>query len=331
MVRMKHWSRIGLAAGALLTIAAATALAQQSYPVRPVHIVLPMPAGGAMDALARALGQKFQERTGQPLVVENKPGGNTLIAASACKNANSDGYTLCLLTTSSISINPELYKKLPYQPEKDFEPVTQLAVANSIIILSKKVPANNLAELVKYSQENPDKLNYASFGVGGDSHLVIEWLKKKTGLKATHVPFRGGAPAMMAFEAGSVQMLLLIVGNANLPERIAKGEVTGLLVPGDRRIPQAPNVPTFKEAGLPTFESRTWFGVFAPAGTPKPVVDKVQSEIASVINVPEFRDRMLTPHGFNPVGSRPDDFKSFLLKDRANGRELVEISGVRIE
>jgi tripartite-type tricarboxylate transporter receptor subunit TctC len=328
---MQHCSRTALAACAWLMIAAAPLPAQQSYPARPVHLVLPMPAGGAMDALARALGQKFQERTGQPLVVENKPGGNTLIAASTCKNANPDGYTLCLLTTSSISINPELYKKLPYQPEKDFEPVTQLAVANSILILSKKVPANTLAELVKYSHENPDKLNYASFGVGGDSHLVMEWLKKKTGLKATHVPFRGGAPAMMAFEAGNVQMMILIVGNANLPVRIAKGEVTGLLVPGDQRIPQAPNVPTFKEAGLPTFESRTWFGVFAPAGTPKDVLTKVQSEISAIINVPEFRDRMLTPHGFNPVGNRPDDFKAFLARDRKNGKELVDISGVRIE
>ena len=331
MIRIKHCFRITLAAGVVLAAAASPGAAQQSYPARPVHMVLPMPAGGAMDALARALGQKFQERTGQALVVENRPGGNTLNAANACKNASPDGYTVCLLTTSSISINPELYKKLPYQPERDFAPVTQLAVANTIVILSKKVPASNLAELVKYSQDNPDKLNYASFGVGGDSHLVMEWLKKKTGLKATHIPYRGGAPAMMAFEAGNVQMMALIVGNANLPERIAKGEVTGLLVPGDQRIPQAPNVPTFKEAGLPTFGSRTWFGVFAPAGTPKPVLDKIQGEINAIINEPAFRDRMLTPHGFNPVGNKPDDFKAFLMKDKDNAKELVEISGVRIE
>jgi tripartite-type tricarboxylate transporter receptor subunit TctC len=180
-----------LSLGAALSVPGIVALAQEKYPSRPLKIIVPLPAGGAIDVFVRSLGKEFEQRTGGTVVVENRAGANTIIAANACKGAQADGYTICLLTRSTVSINPELYKKLSYDPLADFDPITNAFFGQQIVILNKQVPVNTWAELIEYSKKNPDKLNFASMGLGGDSHLIMEWLKDASGAKILHLPFKG--------------------------------------------------------------------------------------------------------------------------------------------
>ena len=189
---------------ALVLVAGAAA---QDFPSKPVKVIVPFPPGGPVDVLARALGEAFRERTGQGFVVDNKPGGATAIGANACKNADPDGYTFCLLTASTISLNPFLYSNLSYDPRKDLEPLTLVVATHQVMILHKSIPANTMRELIAYAKENPDKLNFGSFGIGGDSHLVFEWLKVKTGARMTHIPYGGAAPALLALERGDAHLL----------------------------------------------------------------------------------------------------------------------------
>ena len=233
--------------GAVLCAWNAPALAQEKYPSRPLKIIVPLQAGGAIDVFVRALAKEFENRTGGSVVVENRAGANTIIAANACKSAAPDGYTICLLTRSTVSINPELYKKLSYDPLKDFEPITNAFFGQQIVILNKNVPVNTFAELVEYSKKNPDKLNFASMGLGGDSHLIMEWLKHTSGAKIAHVPYKGFPEAMTSFKANDIQLIALLVGNPDLARQIRDGEVKGLLLPGSKRSELVPAVPTFAE------------------------------------------------------------------------------------
>ena len=220
---------------AMCTLPVLGALSQGKYPSRPVRIIVPLPPGGAIDVFARAMGKEFEARTGGSVVIENRAGANTILAANACKTAAPDGYTFCILTRSTVSINPEIYRKLSYDPLKDFEPVTNGFFGQQIVILNKNVPVKTLAELVEYSRKNPDKLNFASMGLGGDSHLIMEWLKHETGAKINHVPYKGFPEAMTSFKANDVQMIALLVGNPDLARQIREGEVKGLLLPGSTR------------------------------------------------------------------------------------------------
>ncbi|HEY5965875.1 MAG TPA: tripartite tricarboxylate transporter substrate binding protein, partial [Xanthobacteraceae bacterium] len=298
-----------------------------------LKIIVPLQAGGAIDVFVRALAKEFENRTGGSVVVENRAGANTIIAANACKSAAPDGYTICLLTRSTVSINPELYKKLSYDPLKDFEPITNAFFGQQIVILNKNVPVNTFAELVEYSKKNPDKLNFASMGLGGDSHLIMEWLKHTSGAKIAHVPYKGFPEAMTSFKANDIQMIALLVGNPDLARQIRDGEVKGLLLPGSKRSELVPAVPTFAESGLRGDQTAftPWFGLFAPKGTPAEHVDKLNSEFNAIMTVPEFRERLLVSKGFTPAGTKPDAFAKFLVEDRKAAAELVAISGVKLE
>ena len=309
----------------LLTSAAAA----QDYPSRPVRVIVPFPPGGPTDVLARALGEGFRERTGQSLVVDNKPGGGTAIGATACKNAEPDGYTFCLLTASTISLNPFLYANLAYDPPKDLEPVTNVVFTQQVMILHKSVPANTIGELIAYSKANPQKLNFGSFGVGGDSHLVFEWLKAKTGAQLTHIPYGGAAPAIVAFERGDAH-LLFPVGSPAVLERIKSGLAKPIAVPEGQNAPTLPGVPSFSAAGLPPYNAKTWFGAFAPAGTPKDRIQELSRQLVAVIKSPAFYERFLKLGGYDPVGNTPEEFRAFLAEDRVRGEELVKISGVKL-
>lgn len=308
------------------------AVAADNYPTRPIRLVVPLAAGGAIDVFARVLGKELETSLGQPVLIENRPGANTIIAANACKNAAPDGYTICLLTRSTISINPELYRKLSYGL-KDFEPITNLFFGQQVIILSNSVPVKNFAELVTHSKAHPNKLNYGSFGIGGDSHLLVEWLKHTTGADLTHVPYRGAAPALLAFKSGDVQILTLLVGNPDIVRQIRDHEVKGLLTPGAKRFPLIPDVPTFAEAGLSSDEKAysPWFGMFAPAGTPRDIVAKLNKEIARVVKQKDFQDHNMTPLAFLPVADTPEHFAEFLKNDNKVAAELVRVSGVKLD
>ena len=318
---------------AVLSVCAAAASAQTSYPSAPVRVIIPLAPGGAIDVMVRALGRAFEQRTGHGFVVESRAGANTIIAANACKAAAPDGGTICLLSRSSISINPALYRNLSYDPLRDFEPITNLAFAHQVLILNKNVPVNDFRELVDYSKRNPDKLNFGSFGVGGDTHLVQEWLVRQTGARMTHIPFKGASDAMLAFKAGDIQMIYLIVGNPDIARQIDAGEVKGLLVPGAKRNPLVPSVPSFAEAGLSGDETafETWFGMFAPKGTPAAIVRKLNAELAAIVRTPEFADQYLVSKGFSPVGNSGEELARFIVEDQKKGRQLVEISGARLE
>ena len=318
---------------ALLGLSNPAAFAQDKYPSRPIRIIVPLPPGGAIDVFVRAFSRDYEARTGGKIVVENRAGANTILAANACKIAAPDGYTFCLLTRSTISINPEIYRKLSYDPLKDFEPVTNAFFGEQIVILNKDVPVNNFKELVAYSKANPDKLNFASMGLGGDSHLIMEWLKHESGANITHVPYKGFPQAMTAFKAGDVQVITLLVGNPDLAREVRDGEVKGLLLPGSVRSKLVPNVPTFAEAGLNGDETAftPWFGFFAPKGTPKEYVEMMSSQVREIMANPEFREKFLTTKGFTAAGSKPDEFGKFLVSDRKSAAELVAISGVKLD
>lgn len=315
-----------------LSVSAFEARAQDKYPSRPVRMVVPLPPGGAIDVFARSLGQQFEARTGASFVVENRAGANTIIAANACKSATPDGYTVCLLTRSTISINPAVYRKLSYDPLTDFEPITNAFFGQQIVILHKSVPADSFAELVAYTKQYPDKLNYASVGVGGDTHLLMEWLKITSGARLTHVPFKGLADAMIAFTANNVQMFGLLVGNPDLARQIREKEIKGLLLPGSKRSAVVPDVPTFAEVGLPAHETMflPWFGFFAPKGTLKDVVDKLNLEFTTIIKSAEFSQKHLHANAFTPAANSAADFARFIVEDRKTATELVAVSGVRI-
>ena len=309
--------------------AVATPCVADNFPSKPVRVIVPFAPGGPTDVMARAVGEGFRERTGQPFVIENRPGANTLIGATACKNAPPDGYTLCLLSMTSMSLNPFLYGTLPYDPEKDFEAITNIAFTRQILLMHNSVPASNLKELVQYSKEHPEKLNFASFGIGSESQLVVEWLKKRTGAQLTHVPFPGAAPGLLAFERGDVQLFYLVASPA-IVEKIRSGGAKGLLVPGSERNPDLPDVPSYKDAGLPVLDSKNWFGIFAPAGLPAEVLAKLGRELPAVIGSPDFQAKYIRSTGADSVGNSPADFREFLKRDRRSASELVSASGVHL-
>ncbi|MPZ59099.1 MAG: tripartite tricarboxylate transporter substrate binding protein [Rhizobiales bacterium] len=326
-----------LKSAALLALASGLAMAMvktadaQSYPSRPVTVIVPLPAGGIVDVLVRRIGKELEARYKYNIVVENKPGANTQVAANACKSAAPDGYTTCLLTMSTMTLNPVLSKSVTYDPIKNFTPLTNIAFVEHMLIMNKSVPVKNFKELVEYSKANPDKLNYGTFGIGGDAHLSFEWIKKSTGAKLTHIPYRGAAPAMLAFTRGEAHLLVLTPGNGTLLEQIKEGKVAALAVEGDRRIDVLPNTPSYKEVGLPPFPARSWFGLFGPAGTPKVVVDKLGADLASVIKDQKMQKEFLIPAGLDPVGNSPAEFAKFLLESIAAGKRFVEVSGVKVD
>jgi len=329
---MTKWLKLAAAtmlAGCLALPQSRTADAQ-TYPSRPVTVIVPLPAGGIVDVLVRRIGKELEQKNYR-LVVENKPGANTQVAANACKSAAPDGYTICLLTMTTMTLNPVLSKSATYDPVKDFTALTNIAFVEHMLIMNKSVPVKNFKELVEYSKANPDKLNYGTFGIGGDAHLSFEWIKKSTGAKLTHIPYRGAAPAMLAFTRGEAHLLVLTPGNGTLLDQIKEGKVAALAVEGDRRIDVLPDTPSYKEVGLPPFPARSWFALFGPAGMPKAVVDKLGADLASVIKDPKMQKEFLIPAGLDPVGNSPAEFAKFLPESIAAGKRFVEVSGVKIE
>ncbi len=315
--------------GSLLCAQTAT-FGQDAYPTRPIKFIVPYSAGGPLDVLARSLGRVYQERYGQNLVIENRPGANTAIAASSCKNATPDGYTVCMLSAATISFNQYLYSKLTYDPHSDFEPISNLVFNRQVLVVHPSIPVKNLAELVAYSKSNPSKLNYASFGRGSDNNLTLEWIKSQTGAKFAHIPFGGAAPALLAFERGDVHLLMFTAAGVLL-EKIRQGSARPILVSGDTRISTLPDVPTFAEAGLPNFRVRTWFGVFSPKGTPKTNNAILSRQLASIISDRSFQEQYLLLNGFEPAGSTPEQLAEHIAATQDDAQKLVALSGGRLD
>ena len=311
------------------SVLACSAQAQPSYPNKPVTILVPLPAGGLPDIVSRTLAAGLQARLGQPVVIENKPGANTRIAAQACADARPDGHTLCVLSASTLSINPWLYDNLRYDPEKSFAPISNLVAADVLLAVQADVPAKNWRDLVTLAKAQPGKYSYASFGVGSDVHLTMEWLKNQTNIDLLHVPFLGFPQIVQGVGSGDIQVALVSLGNPGVVDYVKNGKFKPIALHAAQRSPLAPDVPTFAEAGLPKVDVFTWFGLFAPAGTPKAVLDTLNSEVNAVLSSKDFLDRT-KPLAVTMTNGSASDFASFLTKDRANWGRLVKVTGAKL-
>ena len=301
----------------------------QSYPTKPVRIVVPYAPGGFVDILCRALNEPLSQVFRQQFIVDNKPGGNFLIAAEHVARSAPDGYTLLQVEEGSISANPFLYTKLPYDPQKDFTPVAMLIFMNAILIVPADFPARNVREFVEYAKANPGKLNYYSVGSGSSPHLDMELFKRTAGIDLVQVPFKGGAPALVAMMAGQVQAS--IIGIPSPLPQIRAGKIRALAMGGPQRSPILPDVPTFDESGFQGFRAQVWFGIMAPAGTPRDIVSTLNAEINKALGNPEFREKRITSQGLEAAPMTIDQFAEFLQANRKEAAEKVRISGAKLD
>ena len=326
---MRRHAAAAMAAMAFLGLVQAPAQAQAPFPSKPITVLVPLPAGGVPDIITRALATSLQVRLGQPVVIENKPGANTRIAAEACARAPADGHTLCVLSASTISINPWLYDKLRYDPDKSFAPITNLVSADTLLVVHPAVPARNWRELVEHAKKNPNKMAYASFGVGSDIHLEMEWIRKRAGMDLLHVPFLGFPQIMQAVGSGDIQIAFVSLGNPGVVDYVKSGKLKAIALHADKRSALLPDAPTFAEAGVPKVDTFNWFGLFAPAGTPKAAQDKLNAEVNLAMNTPEFMER-IKPLAVTKINGSAADFAAFLQRDRVNWGQVVKAAGAKL-
>jgi tripartite-type tricarboxylate transporter receptor subunit TctC len=300
----------------------------QDYPSHPVRLVLPQPPGGAVDLIARSLGERLSEQLGQPVVVENRPGANGGIAAADVARAAPDGYTLFVAVDSNLVVNPSLYPDLPYQPFRDFAPISVLTKVTLVLVANPAVPANTVRELIAYAKVNPGKLNYASIGLGTQQHLGMELFKLMTGTDINQVEYRGTAAAMTDVVSGQVQMM--ITGPPSAKAMSEGGKLKLLGVTGKRRLPLLPDVPTIDESGVPGYEVTGWFGILAPAQTPKPILDRLTAEVRKATADVRFRERM-TNQGLEVVGSTPEEMSALMQADTKKWADVIRATGAKIQ
>ncbi|HEY4373391.1 MAG TPA: tripartite tricarboxylate transporter substrate binding protein [Burkholderiales bacterium] len=314
-----------LSLAALLPLSAGA----QPYPNKSIRVVVPYPAGGGLDVLARQLGERVGHKLGQSMVTDNRPGAGTIIGAEAVAKSAPDGYTLMITADTTITLNQSLYAKLPYDPVKDFAPVTQLVLLNQMLLVNPTVPAATLKELVTYAKANPGKLNYASYGSGTPPHLAMETLKNLAGIAITHVPYKGLSLAMPAVLAGDVQMTFS--GAASSLALIKAGRLRPLAIGGRNRLALLPEVPTFAELGYAEVPASTWFGVFAPAGTPREIIAKLHDEFKAAISEPGFVKTEVVAKGFELVANTPEEFAAVIATEIPRNARAVKISGAKAE
>ena len=322
-MRILKWWLVGV------LLAVAQPLLAQEFPVRPVRIVVPYPPGGGVDGLARPLAERLSRLWGQPVVIDNRAGAATQIGGDAVAKAAPDGHTLLLTSDQSITSNPHLYQKMPFDPIKDLAPVTQLIDLHQMVIAHPSVAANTLQELIALAKSRPGSLNYGSYGSGSQPHLLFEALKAQTGVQVAHIPYKGIAPALTATLAGEVQLTL--GAPATTRGHIQGGKLKPLAIARNERLASYPDVPTLREAGFPDIDPRPWFGVFAPAATPRAVIDRIRRDIAAVLADPEFREKEVTSRGNSAVGSTPEEFAAFVRSDLEYKGKLIRVSGAKAE
>lgn len=308
-------------------LAAGVAHSQSAYPGKPVRVVVPFAAGGAVDALARMVAPGLGELLGQTIVVDNRPGAGGNLAADAVAHSAPDGYTL-LLTTNGHAISPALYRKLPFDAVKDFAPVTQLLATTLILVASPNFSAANTRELIALAKAKPGALNYGSTGIGNPLHLTMELLKISAGIDIVPVPYKGDAPLSAALMSGEVDVA--VVPLATSVQNIRAGRIKALAVTGARRISSLPAVPTIAESGIPGFDSTSWQGLFAPAGIPRGIVDRLQRETAKALGAPEVRER-LTGLGGDIVASTPEEFEAKFKADLAMFARIIREAKIPLQ
>ena len=322
---MRRLSR--LLAALLVAGAAATAQAQ-TYPSKPIRMIVPFPPGGTTDILARAIGAELTKAWGQPVVIENRPGAGGNIGSEAVAKSPGDGYTLLMGTVGTHGINPSLYKKMPYDAVKDFAPVTLVALVPNILVVHPSVPAKSVVELIALAKKQPGKLTYASSGNGTSIHLSGALFESLTGVQMVHVPYKGSAPAVTDLLGGQVNMMFDNMPSA-LPH-VKAGKLRPLGVTSAKRSPAVPDVPTIAEAGVKGYEASSWFGVLAPARTPKDIVAKLNAGIAKSLGTPEMKEK-LSSQGAEPVGNTPEQFGAFIRAEIDKWAKVVKASGATVD
>jgi tripartite-type tricarboxylate transporter receptor subunit TctC len=311
----------------LLAAFSSPVFAQSDWPARPVTLVNPFAAASAVDVVTRLVAQRMTQNTGKSFLVENRTGASGNIGTEAAAKAKPDGYTFLVGSPGSMAINPFLFKKLPYDAEKDFVAVTTLAAFPQVLIVNPNVPAHTLSELIAWVKANPGKTNHASSGTGSTAHLVMELIKADAGLQITHVPFRGGAPATQAVIAGDVQMA--VEGLPSLPAFIKAGTVRPIAVTSLHRAPSLPNVQAVSET-IKDFDAAAWIILFAPAATPAPIIERMAQEAGKALEAPEVKAK-LADMGANGVGGTPAQTAAYHKREMAKFKRAVEISGATAE
>ncbi len=296
----------------------------QGYPARPVRLIVADAAGGAPDQLGRLLAQKLSESLGQQVVVDNRPGAAGALGADVAAKAPPDGYTLLLTTTSIYAILPSLKRNLPYDPVKDFVAISRLATASNVLVVNVSLPASSVAELVQLAKSKPGVMNYASAGIGSPAHLAGEMLNLLAGIKLTHVPYKGAAPALLDMIAGNVQ--LLITSPISAGAHMNGGRVRALATTGTERNPSLPQLPTIAEA-VPGYEITQSWGIVVPTGTPPQIVKRLSEEIMKAMSLPDIRERVLKT-GAVPAGDSPAAFEAFIARERQRLSEVITKTGI---
>jgi tripartite-type tricarboxylate transporter receptor subunit TctC len=300
----------------------------QAYPSQNILLVVPFTPGGSTDILARLLGQRLEGALKYPVIVESRPGAGGSVGVGSVARAAADGHTLVMGHIGTFAVNPALYPKLPYDPVKSFEPVSGIANVHNMLVVHPDVPAKTLQELIDYAKQNPGKLNYASGGIGSAAHIAMVALTDRAGVTMTHVPYRGTAPAVTDLLGGRVQ--LTFTGAPNLLQHVEAGTMRALAVSGASRLKGAPNVPTVAESGFPRFEASQWYGILVPAGTPKAIVDRLNTEIRTAMAAPEIAER-LSLEGAEVWTNTPAEFRDHIGKEMVRWGDLVKRTGIKPE
>ena len=323
---MNHAFASLMAAAALLAVAAPAGAAD--YPSKAIKLVVPYSAGGSTDALARLVGEKLTQRLGQPVVVENKPGAAEQIAITSVTKAPPDGYTLLVSTFSGLAVNPSLYAKLPYDPNKDLVPLSLAATVPTVVVVHPTVPAKTMAELAAFIESKPGAVSYASAGNGTPSHLGMESYKKITGLDAVHVPYKGGAPALQELMGGQVQLMMALAPEA-MP-MVKAGKLRALAAATPQRIPAYPDLPTVAESGLKDFDLDFWYAFMAPAGTPSAITAKLNQTIDAILQEKDVRAR-LAELSLDVVGGPPARVSERIKADGAKWKKVIDEAGIKVD
>ena len=322
------YAAVKLSAIALAVVAPINATHAADYPAKPVRMLVGFAAGGGTDTTARAIAQPLAEALGQQVVVDNRPGAAGNIATEIAANSVPDGYTVLMGTIAALSINPSLYQKLPFDPVKDFEPVTLAVSSTNVLVVHPTVAAKSVKELIALAKAQPDKITYGSSGVGGAGHLAGVLFDQLAGTKTVHVPYKGGAPAMIALISGEVQMVFSTAETA-VPQ-MKSGKVRALGVTTAKRTALLPDVPTIAEAGLPGYEANNWYGILVPAKTPRPVVDRLNREIVKILKTPSVRETLFRS-GLDASPSTPQEFAAYMKSETAKWAKVVKASGAKAE
>lgn len=320
---------VGLMLSVLVPGLIGSSVRAQNYPDKPLRLIVPFPPGGGVDIVARLVGQKLTDGLGQQVVIDNRPGAGGTLGTDLAAKAPADGYTLLLASVGPLAFSPSLYRKLPYDPARDFQPVSLIASLPNVLLVDPASSAGSVKDLIALAKSKPGQLNYASAGSGTPPHLSMELFKAMAGINLVHVPYKGGPPALTDLMGGRVQAMFINILTA-LPY-VASGKLRALAVTTAHRSPALPQVPTMAEAGgLAGFEANDWFGVVAPAGTMKSVVTKLNREIASILRMPEIRQR-LVKQGAEPQSNSPEEFAAFIKAEIVKWRKVIEAAGARVD